>query len=467
MRLLPLLALLLVPLAAPATAAALDVTADGRGYIEVKGGDGEANDVSVVRDGTAVVVTDTGAPLVLGPGCERRDDGSARCAVPEAIGAGVVETGDGDDVVRVTLTQEDEIRGELGAGNDRLDGAAGSLWFFGGDGDDAMTDLSDGAATFEAQAGNDRVDGGPGGDDVSGGSGDDVVLGGPGADRLRASDKDDESTFADQGRGNDTYDGGDGTDIVSYQDRLIGVKVDLADPAPDGGAGEADTLAGIENVQGSDGSDVLNGDDRANVLLGAGGGDVLDGRGGNDTVYAGPSQTQNNLGIPKPDRAEGGPGNDSVRSQEEAFLSGGPGHDELSTGVTATATCGTGNDYVIVTPATTPPLDRTCERWQFTFATVPELGRATRMILPRIRGNAMRQAVLCGPVEKARCDFTLRVTTTSGRVLGIGRAVLKPGQQQTLLARLRSRPSTIRVLVLLKQEGGRRIVKAGVTVPSR
>jgi uncharacterized delta-60 repeat protein len=94
--------------------------------------------------------------------------------------------------------------------------------------------------------------------------------------------------------GNDLLDGGTGNDTVTYLTVLAGVHVDLAagtasslgvnDPA---GIGH-DTIVNIENIIGSNYSDLLTGDDGDNAVTGGGGNDTIDGGEGSDTaVYDG------------------------------------------------------------------------------------------------------------------------------------------------------------------------------------
>ncbi len=129
---------------------------------------------------------------------------------------------------------------------------------------DASDDYLDGFA------GNDTLRG-PGGDDsLLGGSGDDVLDGGAGNDRLYG------------GTGNDRIDGGSGVDTVDYYGATASVHVDLGLGTARGGEG-SDTLAGIENVQGSAFADVLVGDDGANLLDGWAGADKMTGGAGDDT----------------------------------------------------------------------------------------------------------------------------------------------------------------------------------------
>ncbi|MGL4960367.1 MAG: calcium-binding protein [Inquilinus sp.] len=139
----------------------------------------------------------------------------------------------------------DDLFGRFG--NDVLDGAAGSDRLFGEQDDDTL-------------------DGGLGDDRLFGGSGNDILRGGAGADRL---------------------DGGAGVDLASYFTGTTGVAVNLAVGTGGGGQAQGDTLAGIENLSGSQGNDSLVGSSGANVLQGWNGGDVLTGAGGQDMLTGG------------------------------------------------------------------------------------------------------------------------------------------------------------------------------------
>ena len=110
----------------------------------------EANALTVTAALTAgsMVVADTGATLVAGPGCTLGADGSATCAAPIGSGqfAGIeVDAGDVDDSVSVAASVPATILG--GDGDDRITG---------GDGDDSLA-------------------GGPGADFADGGRGDDSI----------------------------------------------------------------------------------------------------------------------------------------------------------------------------------------------------------------------------------------------------------------------------------------------------
>ncbi len=160
-------------------------------------------------------------------------------------------------------------------------------------------------------------------DGVYGYGGDDVLNGGDGTDWLRGGG-DNDTLNGDAGddhlrgdRGDDVLDGGDGIDRARYSNASGGVVVDLAAGAADARtpAGDSghDTLANIENVQGSGHADLLYGDDAGNRLEGGNGGDTLDGRGGADVL----------LGQGGDDVLVGGAGKD--------VLDGGAGDDRLNT----------------------------------------------------------------------------------------------------------------------------------------
>lgn len=119
----------------------------------------------------------------------------------------------------------------------------------GGDGDD----------TLYGRDGSDTLDGGTGADTLDGGSGDDFLQGGAGADTLT---------------------GGTGYDTASYADAEAGVTVNLAT----GTASDGDTLAGIEDLIGSDHDDTLTGDAGDNIIQGGLGDDTIDGGAGADTA---------------------------------------------------------------------------------------------------------------------------------------------------------------------------------------
>ncbi|MGF6230183.1 Ca2+-binding RTX toxin-like protein [Inquilinus ginsengisoli] len=121
----------------------------------------------------------------------------------------------------------------------------------------------------------DEINGLGGGDALNGMGGDDALYGGDGTDVLRG------------GTGADYLDGGAGTDTASWYTGATGVVVSLVTGLGSGGEAQDDTLSGIENLSGSQGSDSLVGDTDANTLQGWNGNDVLTGSGGKDTLTGG------------------------------------------------------------------------------------------------------------------------------------------------------------------------------------
>ena len=231
---------------------------------------GEANRITVASNSDAFAVTDAGAPLTAGDGCQEVPRGGVRCPTPQPA-------------------------------RDR------SVFLDGGDGGDrlALGPQLTGTAT--------EVRGGSGADLVFGGAEHDLLFGGAGADGLVGGTGFDE---LDGGPGGDVLYGGPGTDTASYQQRRTPVQVDLA-AGTGGGSGEGDTLGEIEEVVGGRGADDLRGSSEPDALLGGEGPgrDRADGRGGDDVVIA--------------HRAIGGPGDDSVDGRS---LSCGAGQDAVYRG---------------------------------------------------------------------------------------------------------------------------------------
>ena len=148
---------------------------------------------------------------------------------------------------------------------------------------------SQGGDTLTGAADANVLDGFGGNDRLSGGAGNDVLRGGAGADDL---------------------DGGAGIDTASYYSGSVGVAVNLATAAASGGEAQGDTLAGIENVSGSQGNDSLVGTAGANTLQGWNGNDVLSGGDGKDTLTGGAGADRFVYGTPP--RARSGANADRI-----------------------------------------------------------------------------------------------------------------------------------------------------------
>jgi len=165
-----------------------------------------------------------------------------------------------------------------------------------------------GADIVNGKGGNDVICLGNGNDVGNGGNGNDRIFGQKGKDTL-AGDDDDDNLM-----------GGSGVDTADYSGAAAGVTVNLANGTGNQGS---DTLASIENVDGSPFKDTLKGDGGANVLRGMGGNDTLDGKGGADTLIGSGGKDDLDGGSGK-DTLKGGGGNDT--------LDGGSGNDEIAGG---------------------------------------------------------------------------------------------------------------------------------------
>lgn len=171
--------------------------------------------------------------------------------------------------------------------------------------------------------GNDRLEGRKGDDLLFGGAGNDTIKGGAGDDRLHG------------GAGNDALKGGKGRDTADYSfaepqglnavlaaGNFGGVTVSLMTGTATGAFG-SDTLAGIEDISGTLGDDILTGNGKRNVLSGKAGDDELLGGGGHDVLITG-------LGT---NAAYGGDGNDRILvGAGSNTVDGGTGMDRLEFG---------------------------------------------------------------------------------------------------------------------------------------
>jgi RTX calcium-binding nonapeptide repeat (4 copies) len=172
------LLLALAPSAAQAATASVEA-----GALRIVVAPGEYNAIDVGPGAAGLLVSDTGAPLTLGPGC-----------IPQGIealctGATRVEAdlADGDDVLTLSAPLPADLTG--------------------GDGNDALTVIG-AVATLDGGAGDDTLTGGTGADLVSGGDGFDTLTGGEGNDRI------------DGGTGGDSADGGGGNDSIVLRDKV-------------------------------------------------------------------------------------------------------------------------------------------------------------------------------------------------------------------------------------------------------
>ena len=223
---------------------------------------------------------------------------------------------------------------------------------------------------------------------LDGGAGNDVLIGGPLADHLEG------------GPGNDALDGRAGTDVASYADHASGVHADLGTgraTAP----GEADALAGIEQLAGGSGDDVLIGDAAANRLDGGGGADRLRGGDGDDDLHGG------------------------------GTLDGGAGNDILHLQGRGRATCGAGTNDVAAARGSGRVVDDSCERLQL-------LGTTLRLELGHARPAQDRIGIALGTgFEKDTLRARLTTTAARPRLLGSLRRRTDGSEPASRLTRLR------------------------------
>ncbi|MBA3301762.1 MAG: hypothetical protein H0T15_07805 [Thermoleophilaceae bacterium] len=275
----------------------------------VFGKPGEANAFTVTRAGSTFVIRDDGAPITAGALCTAVSANEVTCpaGVPSRSYSFYLSGADGDDTI--TIVDPTQAQGQ------GLSGGIVSYGVFGGPGDDTITGSSR----------NERIDGGEGADRIAAGPGDDELTPGPGAN---------------------TVDGGEGSDFVEYTAETVALKVDLADPGPDG-PGARDTLSAIENVVGGSGPDALLGDAGPNLLDGGPGDDEISGGEGDDEL----------LGRQGRDLISGEAGDDQVDVLEADRL----GSSDPPRAVSERPQCGTGRDLIVRSDAT-DVIDAQCER---------------------------------------------------------------------------------------------------------
>ncbi len=441
-RLLPL-ALVLVATVPVATASASTVSlreirgdryTSGDARVTFTANAGEQNSVAVARDGATLLVRDAGAPLIAGTGCATFDLHTARCSSSLPISFADIELGDLDDTFN-------------GAADARYLAATVS----GGDGADTLQ----GPGTLHGGPGDDTLIGSALSDSMSGGAGDDVLRGLGGDDTL--SGDVDGSDPGDPPPGNDRIDGGDGADFVSYASRAAGVAVDLADPAPDGGPGERDTLAGIENVEGGKGADALSGDAGSNRLNGGDGADVLRGRGGDDKLNGGDGVDElyggdgadNLTALTAGDRAFGEAGNDSLTAGTGALLDGGAGDDAFGTGLGASYSppvCGAGRDGLALAPQKSERIGFDCEEVHFGVFDMFQIATAPARRARGVLSLPARCNKLAAPLSKCEGRVTARLRRPGRKALTLGTRSFDIAMQTSGFVRLQVRRAARRAL---------------------
>ena len=249
-----------------------------------------------------------------------------------------VLVGDAGDNTLIGAATNDYIFGNGGA--DTLQGLAGDDFLRGDAGADDM-DGGDGDDRLEGSGGDDTLIGGAGRDDLRGGDGVDTLIGGDGQDKLHG------------GAGADIIDGGSGADEIDYLESDQAVFVDLRTNTALGGHAEGDVFINIENITGSDFSDVLIGDAGDNLINGEAGNDIIYGGKGNDQLFGangndhlfGEEGDDTFDGFDGAEIFDGGSGTDTV-NYSHPFVQEGV-HADLSTGM-GYAGASAGDQYISI-----------------------------------------------------------------------------------------------------------------------
>lgn len=311
--------------AAPAAAAtvAVRVDPDNTNFagIVYRAGAGEANRLTLTytEEFRTIRVVDAGAVIVAGSGCRSINPNTAECTIADMPG---VQQLLGADVVVADL-------------DDTVESVGPGLSADGGPGNDSLRFTSIVAGT------------------LNGGGGRDTLVGGSNSDTLIDGD----STGAADA---DVLDGRGDADTVSYAARTAPVRVDLADPAPDGELRENDLLRSVERVRGGAAGDYIGGTSGFNSLDGLGGNDRIFGRPGADFISGGTGD----------DELTGGDGPDSIAGNSGADeLRGRAGNDFLDGRLAGpdVVSCGRGRRDTTLRPNRRDFTARDCEAASFRF----------------------------------------------------------------------------------------------------
>jgi len=194
-------------------AASTEVRKSG-GILVVDASPGVANDITVRRQGSVLVVQDAGDVVSAVAPCQTVSAHRAEC--PPPVNSVQVNARDRDD--DVTILPNVDVPSTLygGAGDDVVVGGPRA--------DHIVGDGEPGMSTEQATPGNDTIYGGPGNDTIAGLAGNDSIFGGPGNDTLNG-DSGNDTLNGEEGNdtltggpGNDTLNGGPGSDTLNALD---------------------------------------------------------------------------------------------------------------------------------------------------------------------------------------------------------------------------------------------------------
>ena len=200
-----------------------------------------------------------------------------------------IEGGSGNDTIYAAGGNDSIITGQ---GADFLDAGAGiDTVDFSGTTNGVRAELwqnyasNDGYGNADTIAGVEHLIGSAFNDLLAGSDGDNRIEGGSGNDTIYAAGGNDSIIT---GQGADFVDAGAGIDVVDFSAAANGVTAELwQNYASNDGYGNADTIAGVENLIGSGFNDLLAGSNGDNFLVGGAGADSIYGAGGNDTIVTG------------------------------------------------------------------------------------------------------------------------------------------------------------------------------------
>jgi hypothetical protein len=271
---------------------------------------GEINDVRITSPGKGVVISDSAPIRLADDDCQLLANGDALCLNGQRV---FIELGDGNDRIEHVSPVSGDIN--AGSGNDLFIAgkreltrpSQGRIDYIGGDGESDKISYATTNRPVNVSLGDDIDDGRPGenenvGDDVE------IVEGSPFGDTITGSDLDKRERFTG-GLGNDVINGlggtdvfhegpvasgsddlngGAGIDLVDYSQRIQGVLIDHDVSFDDGALGENDRVdPNINDVFGSQATDVITTNAGPNVIRGFGGDDTIRAGGGNDTLDGG------------------------------------------------------------------------------------------------------------------------------------------------------------------------------------
>ncbi|MGP4002772.1 calcium-binding protein [Streptomyces sp. 8N706] len=184
------------------------------GTLHVTAAPGVANQITIRRQGSVVLVSDEGDGVSATAPCEVRSQNTASCPLPTAV---QVKGQDADDDITVSPNLDAPATLYGGDGKDLLNGGPHADRLIG---DDPVGASGRTAAT----PGNDTINGGPGNDTLSGLAGNDTINGNAGNDTLNG-DEGNDSLNGNQGNdtltggsNNDTLNGHEGSDTLNAND---------------------------------------------------------------------------------------------------------------------------------------------------------------------------------------------------------------------------------------------------------